>query len=255
MALLELPCGQRWLVDGGPPGAGRQVLSPYLRREGVGRIDRLYITHGHADHYGGLLELEGHLSICEIWTNGGPRSVQVARALQMRHSGCGDAERPVVFRGEQGMECRECGTALRVLWPPAGWMASDENENSLALEVTYEQRRFVLSGDLEGRRGEVSGGALESRLAEALALESPAWVVKVPHHGRASPLLTRLLMRSPATHFVVPSGGRKAGRRLAQIGWPLAEGRWWWWTRTTGAMEFFHDLAGWEVRFFRSTSK
>lgn len=255
MALIELPCGQRWLVDGGPPGAGRGVLTPYLRREGVGRIDRLFITHGHADHYGGLLELERHVSLCEIWINGGVRSMEVASALQRRHSGCGEAIRPVIRSGARGVEIGECETRLKMLWPPAGWPVREENENSLALEVSYAERRFVLPGDLEGRTGDESGEPVAVQMSEALSLDSPVWVVKLPHHGRASPLLSNLLMRSPAAHFVVPSGGRRARRQQAQVGWPLRDERWWWWTRESGAMEFFHDGSQWRVQFFRSSSE
>jgi len=254
MALLQLPCGERWLVDGGPPGAGRKVLSPYLRREGVGRLDRVFITHGHADHYGGLLELDSHIALCEIWTNGGPRSLDVAATLQARHRGCGESIWPVVRLGVAGLQCTTCGTRLEILWPPPDWLAAAENDNSLALEVTYEGERFVLAGDLEGRGRDESGVPLVIRLWAALELVRPTLGVKVPHHGRRSPLLHMLLMGSPASHLVVSSGRRGASQRPATAAWPGGEGGWWWWTPDRGAVEFFHGGSQWQVHFFRSTS-
>jgi competence protein ComEC len=254
-ALIQLPCGERWLVDGGPEGAGRKIISPYLRREGVGYVSRVVITHGHADHFQGLLELDRHLAICEIWTNGGARSLAVAAAIQARHPGCGDRLWPVVRRGERGMGCQECGTEFNFLWPPRGWASSDENENSLVLEVIKDGARFVLAGDLEGRGRDESGAELLERLVRDLALTEETYVVKIPHHGRPSPLLYALLLRSPASHFVVPCGMRGCGHRRAANPWPREDIGWWWQSLETGAVAFTRDDSGWRVCLFRSTTK
>jgi competence protein ComEC len=254
-ALIQLPCGQRWLVDGGPEGTGRKIISPYLRREGVGRLHRVVVTHGHADHYQGLLELDSHLAICEIWTNGGARSLAVAAEMQARHPGCGDRLWPVVRRGEQGMGCQECETEFNFLWPPPGWESTAENDNSMVLEVIRGGARFVLAGDLEGRGRDESGVLLLDRLVRDLALTKETYVVKIPHHGRPSPMLYALLAYSPADHFVVPCGTRSARQRRPGTPWPAGDEVWWWMSSEVGAVEFFQDRSGWEVNVFRSTTE
>ena len=58
--LIEGP-KQRWLVDFGPGDwGGRDKLVPHLRRLGIHRIDRAWITHGDMDHWGGLIPVLSH---------------------------------------------------------------------------------------------------------------------------------------------------------------------------------------------------
>src|SRR5207244_2152897 len=57
-AALRTPHGRWIVIDGGPriPGddAGRRVVVPFLRRQGVERLAVAVATHGDADHLGGL---------------------------------------------------------------------------------------------------------------------------------------------------------------------------------------------------------
>src|SRR5881296_1778993 len=57
-AALRTPNGRWIVIDGGPRtperDAGRRVVVPFLRGQGVGRVAVLVATHGDADHLGGL---------------------------------------------------------------------------------------------------------------------------------------------------------------------------------------------------------
>jgi competence protein ComEC len=55
--VIELPDGRTVLYDAGsrsPGDVGRSVVVPYLRRRGIRRIDRVYISHPNLDHFSGL---------------------------------------------------------------------------------------------------------------------------------------------------------------------------------------------------------
>lgn len=58
-AVVRLPGGRLLLVDGGPAGAGKGVVAPFLRHRGWGRVDVVFVSHLHDDHAGGLVELLG----------------------------------------------------------------------------------------------------------------------------------------------------------------------------------------------------
>src|SRR5207247_5921855 len=57
-AALRTPNGRWIVIDGGPRtperDAGRRVVVPFLRDQGVGRVAGVVATHGDADHLGGL---------------------------------------------------------------------------------------------------------------------------------------------------------------------------------------------------------
>lgn len=57
-AILVRAPGRTWIVDLGPGDwGGRDRLVPHLRRLGIDRIDRAWISHGDMDHWGGLIPL------------------------------------------------------------------------------------------------------------------------------------------------------------------------------------------------------
>lgn len=57
---------EEWAVPKQEFEVGRDVLLPYLRYRGINRIDKLLITHGHFDHYGGIQGLLGEVKIKEV---------------------------------------------------------------------------------------------------------------------------------------------------------------------------------------------
>jgi competence protein ComEC len=45
------------LIDAGPPGAGHDVVLPFLRKEGIDELKYIVATHYHEDHIGGIPEV------------------------------------------------------------------------------------------------------------------------------------------------------------------------------------------------------
>jgi len=74
-AMLRLPGGFSMLVDGGGAerdgfDSGRHVILPFLRRQRIGKIDLMVLTHPHPDHLNGLVSVLEEFPVREIWTNG-----------------------------------------------------------------------------------------------------------------------------------------------------------------------------------------
>src|SRR5215470_14380249 len=73
--LVEVPEGQRLLVDGGPAGnqrldVGERVLAPFLWNRPTQRLDVVALTHPDSDHSGGLRAVLTRFGVREFWENG-----------------------------------------------------------------------------------------------------------------------------------------------------------------------------------------
>ncbi len=78
--VMQTPSGKTWLYDTGTAhperlssdgwlakfNAGRDVVAPLLKKQGVTAIDGIFISHAHYDHFGGLLWLKDHFEIKKL---------------------------------------------------------------------------------------------------------------------------------------------------------------------------------------------
>jgi len=55
--LLEFPDGAVWMIDGGNKDLWQRSGAPLLKERGIERVDGFILTHGHRNHFEGLLEL------------------------------------------------------------------------------------------------------------------------------------------------------------------------------------------------------
>ncbi len=195
-ALVELPSGGVWLIDGGglpfvagersaaerariAESPGQHAVVPLLRERGIERIDVVILSHPHPDHYSGLRAVAAVVDIGELWDAkphaAAPPSweyqalrVELARrGVRLRHPPLGAA-------------LRDGDVTLRVLAPryrraTAADPVADINDDSLVVAIERAGRRILFAGDVEGEGEE----RLVDRFGDALAAD----IVKVPHHG------------------------------------------------------------------------
>ena len=176
--LVELPEGQRLLVDGGPGGnqrldVGERVLAPFLWNRPTQRLDVVALTHPDSDHSGGLRAVLTRFGVREFWENGRwiTGTEETLRAVE-RSGAC----RRTLVAGQRLW----LGSALLTVLNPDGSRPLDDpppegqNEESLVLRLDWRGFSLLLTGDL--------GGPGEERL---LADHAPvrALALKVGHHG------------------------------------------------------------------------
>jgi competence protein ComEC len=195
--VLELPDGTTLLVDTGPRArdycAASSTIAPFLSLRGLGRIDKLVITHPHNDHYGGITALLDDLEVGEIIVSTTEGEEHYGAALETaRRRGvpltCVSAgerwktagvnfevlhpEGPAPARGATARRSAgaKAGVASRLL----SGEEVDPNAWSLVIKATYGRRSLLLTGDL-------TTAVQESLVCRGVDLACD--ILKVPHHG------------------------------------------------------------------------
>lgn len=172
--LIETPAGRWMLIDAGPSDrqfdAGRRVIVPYLRRQGVRRLEAVFLSHGHRDHYGGLEAVLDAMPVGRIFEP----AVRIPDPGYLALlDGIADREiRWSPFRA--GARLAIDGVLVEALHPDTTWSdwELDLNEDSSVLRITAGNFQALFPGD--------AGFPVEAALAPRLG---PAELLKVGHHG------------------------------------------------------------------------
>jgi competence protein ComEC len=205
---IESPRGRWVVVDGGPAdirwNAGERVVLPWLRRQGVKRLEALVVSHPHRDHVGGVVALVDELPVGVVLDPGEPFREQGYLDLLSVLGGRGIRWHPLIA----GDEWRLDGVAFRVVHPGADWSERgiDPNEDSVVLEVRFGEFSALLTGD--------AGTVAESSYVRRLPAVD---LVKVGHHGSRSSTGELLLDALEPVAAVLSSGRNRYGHPAAEV--------------------------------------
>lgn len=172
-ALVVAPSGCAALLDGGPTGSGA-VIKAYLMSIGVTQIDFAIMSHHHADHLGGIDEVEqgtNAVPIAAVFDRGGSYSSTAFTQYANQFAG----RRNTVHVGQVISLCSEV-TFTVVAENGNSLNTSDENTLSVVVKMTYGAFDAVIGGDATGD----SGDDLETLIAPDVG---EVELYKVHHHG------------------------------------------------------------------------
>lgn len=209
-ALVEAPGGTTILIDGGgepphrgdPGRTGEMVLLPYLRRQGVRRIDLAVVSHPHEDHFGGMLPLVEEIPVKTLLLSPVPGESPYYDLLLERAAARGLSIEKV---GAGRCWSSSCGLRIGTLGPPAELFTgsgSDLNNSSLVLRLDYGTTSFLFCGDIED-------DAARELLRQKANLR--AEVLLIPHHGGFMAALPDLLAAVQPRYAVISVGPNNFG--------------------------------------------
>ncbi|MCE9666825.1 DNA internalization-related competence protein ComEC/Rec2 [Myxococcus stipitatus] len=191
--------GQHALVDGGgSPGGidtGERFVVPYLRHQGISRLELAVLSHPHPDHALGLVSALEQVPTARLWLpagdEGGPLSRQVIAAAR-------DARVEEIEAGHPSLGLGEA--RLEVLGPPTlpeRELLEGVNDRSIVLRVRHGDVTVLLPGDVEAEAE-----------AELLPGLEAVTVMKAPHHGSRTSSTPALLRRARPRHVIFCVGRR-----------------------------------------------
>lgn len=170
--LISTPTGERILIDGGPEQTILEELGqvmPFLER----RIDLVILTHPHADHVMGLIQVLRRYEVGAVLVSGvnygGPIMDAFFEAIEQQAI-------PLFFV-DPAVDWTFGEVTVDVLFPLAPLLGTDmDNANNASVVVALEawEHRILLSGDAELEA--------EQAMLEA-GIDLNAEVFKAGHHG------------------------------------------------------------------------
>ncbi len=164
--LIESPSGKTMLIDGGVKGAGQLIVS-YLKELGINKLDIVVATHPDADHIGGLIPVLDNMTIEQFYDSGKVHTSQTFEEMLTRID-----EKNIPYHVPKIGDDIEFDKDVNVKILNANDQATDNNDASIVLKMTYGNVSFLLTGD--------AGVALEK---EMLQYDVKATVLKAGHHG------------------------------------------------------------------------
>ncbi len=240
------------LVDGGSADrkeVGAQVVAPFLKSQGIARVDYAIVSHGDQDHISGLMEIMEEGCGIEIsyvilpWLGqGGEDGIyenieQAARKHRAQVAWMKRGDR--IEEGAMKIDCLYAGEERQ--GQRAG--SDDRNEHSLMLQVSYGQAGILLTGDMSS-----AGEAKWLEKGETPRIQ----VLKVAHHGSSYSTRQDFLQRIKPWWAVISCG---AGNRYGHPGEDTLkrlekQGTKQYVTADTGAVTVTTDGKSMEIRTF-----
>jgi competence protein ComEC len=168
-AFIETPGSKRILIDAGPASG---VITSYFKKNGIGALDAVIISHSHPDHVGGLAAILKELAVREVYETGRDSGDQEYKDCLgiMAEKGISDKK---VFEGDILKIDPELH--IEVLSPAKAKLFETFNDNSLVIKLIFKEVSLLLPGDIETEAEQV--------LVEKYGDKLKSNVLKSPHHG------------------------------------------------------------------------
>ncbi len=195
--MIVTPSGRQVLVDGGPgPLDATRLLGgrlPFLDRS----LDVVVLSHGHADHVTGLVEVLRRYDVEHIIE----RETDYASPSYLEWKQAVGDENAVVIQVQTGHAINlGDGVVVEVLAPPESPLVDNEtdvNNASVVLRVVYGEVSFLLTGD-------IFANAERGILTRSASVQST--ILKVAHHGSRTSSLPEFVERVSPMAAVISVG-------------------------------------------------
>ncbi|MCR5254606.1 MAG: DNA internalization-related competence protein ComEC/Rec2 [Acetatifactor sp.] len=257
--IIESASGENIMIDCGSSNRSKimeNVVGPYLKFEGIDRLDYVFVTHSDEDHCNGLMEALtygdaaayhafcsiriDHFMLGDIGENSKDDNYRKLERL------CLDRDIEVHYISE-GMVGEFEDFYLKCLYPLKGLENDDTNSLSVCLLADFQDGRILFTGDIGHDEEE-----LIASIPEIKALDGKIGILKVAHHGSRYSTSESLLNAFKPDAAIISCGrnnryGHPHDETLERLD---AAGSSVFRTDKGGAVFLTMDPAGWKVECF-----
>lgn len=146
---------------------GKNITLPYLLKQGINKLDGIFITHFDEDHSQGLEALMEKIKISAIYSSYSP-GFELENKINSHKI-------PLIYLNSSHGLILDRNTSIKIIWPNFETHLNNlsSNNKSLVSLLTYKDLTALFTGDIEG---EVEGLIIED-------LPKDIEILKVAHHG------------------------------------------------------------------------
>ncbi|TET55157.1 MAG: DNA internalization-related competence protein ComEC/Rec2 [Actinobacteria bacterium] len=169
--LLKGPRREKILIDSGP---SPYLIQNHLIKRKVKTLDMIVASHADSDHISGFAQVLANFDVKSVLDNGYPKDTELYREFMKAIK----IKKIKYILARRGKVINVGRLKLSVLHPSKVYIertTSDDNNNSIVLNVNYLKHSFLFTGDI--------GFEAEKNLMQSQNLR--AQVLKVSHHGSA----------------------------------------------------------------------
>jgi len=178
------------VIDGGNFGKGK-TLERYIHYKGKQTIDMIILSHSHADHIGGIIDLlSSNLKVKAVFVSKTDQSELMNQLISLcKQKGV------LVYQVGKGDCVQIDNLKITYLTPYNHQTWDNANNNSLTCHINYKSFSALFMGDLE-------------KDMEPYALQNlePVTVLKVGHHGSSSSTSEKMLVQIRPSYAIISCG-------------------------------------------------
>jgi len=137
---------------------GKYVTVPYLLKHGRNKVDGIFISHFHEDHYSGINDIIKNCRVESVFTSSDNGKELINKDY-------------IVLNSNQSFNLGN-KVKIEILWPDKQYLSTNENNMSNVYLIECDKTKILITGDIE-------------REVEELILDRlvDVDIVIAPHHG------------------------------------------------------------------------
>lgn len=248
---VESAGGEHFLIDGGSTSkskVGDYTILPYLKYNGISKLDAIFLTHLDNDHISGVMELleapRMEVKISRICISNAVIEDEIYHKLAVL---CNKREIPI-YRLKAGDQIKAQNLQFEVLHPCADYKTDSRNAYSLVMKLEAGGVTALLTGDVESD-GEFASA---ERLCQEIGFAGID-IYKAAHHGSKYSNTEELLRYIQPKTTIISCGAEnryghphaEAVARMKQIGSDIII------TKNTGAIIVTIKNGNYKIKTYR----